>query len=254
MVRVILLIATVCSVVGISLAQTPGSPVSLPPQPAVASPAAVGGPPPFPIAPQRVPLSAEPATNPVVNVWDAFPGAIEPPGTHHVRTNASGAPVHTFNLRPVVTNEAALTNDLSQVETREKALQQEMKQVNDQEGILKVSLIRDSRALVGIVTNFVPQDEEGKKLKARMEALVKELKDTQAAYQKKLEADPVYKAARAKVDNEQAELKALRERREKLLADIRSASAHAWQLKALKSDKQKENVQAPTGETKGGGE
>lgn len=255
MARVFLLIAAVCSVAVLSFAQTPGASI-LPPQAVTASPAAVGagGPPSFPAAPQRVPLSAELATNPVVNVWDAYPGAVEPPGTHHVKTNASGVPVHTFNLRPVVANEAALTNDLLQVEAREKALQHEMKQVNDQEGILKVSFIRDTRALVGIATNFVPQDDEGKKLKARMEALVKELKDTQAAYQKKLEADPVYKAARAKVDSEQAELKALLERREKLLADIRSVSAQTWQLKALRNERQKENIQAPTGETKGGGE
>lgn len=155
-------------------------------------------------------------TNAAVDVWNKFSSAVELPGSHSLTTNASGVLVHHFNMQPVVTNMTALTNDLPQLEQKQAALEQEMKTLPQRESILRASWIQDCKIMANIVTNFVPADAEGKKIKERMDEIEKELKHLRVEFKKRLDADPEFQKAKAKMDEDAAAVKAVQDRKSKL--------------------------------------
>jgi len=187
-------------------------------------------------------------TNAKVDVLANLSSALLMPGSHTLTTNASGAQVHHFNLQPVVTNMTALTNDLPQLEQKQAVLDQEMKSLPGRERILRESWIQDYKIVANIVSNFVPADAEGKKMKVRMVELEKELNQLRVEFQKKLETDSEYRKAMAKQTEDAAAVKVLQDRRSKIREERSTLLSQIWVINELK--RRELNKQAATNEPK----
>jgi len=175
-----------------------------------------------------------PPTNAMVDVWGNIAPAIELPGSHHLTTNASGTLVHTFNIQPVVTNMTVLTNDLLQLEQKLAPLDQEMKALPPKERILRAAWLQDNQIIANIVTNFVPADAEGQKIKARMNEIEKELKQLRGEIKKRLEVDPEFQKAKAKLDEDAATLKDIQDRKTKMREESSALRGQIWAINELK--------------------
>jgi DNA repair exonuclease SbcCD ATPase subunit len=228
---------------GLAAQETPAEPFVMPP-------------PPLPVitssAVRVSSTNAVSATNEAVNVWKAFPGAVEAPGTHHLVTNASGAVVHQFNMTPVVTNLTVLTNALPEVAKKAAELDKEMKELPQRLNLLREAYLQDGKRLTNISTNFVPKDVEGQKIKARIEALEAELKPLREEIKKRLLLDPEYKKAKAKLDEDAAAFKALQDRRDKIREERGALSPQLYQINELRRRELSKRVQKdePKTETK----
>lgn len=228
---------------GFSAQETPAEPVVMPP-------------PPLPVitasAVRASATNAVPATNEAVNVWNAFPGAVEAPGTHHLVTNASGAVVHQFSMRPVVTNMSVLTNALPEIERKAAELDKEMKELPQRANLLREAYLQDGKRLANICTNFVPKDVDGQKIKARIDALEAEIRPLREEIKKRLLADPEYKKAKAKLDEDAEAFKALQDRRAKIREDRGALSPQLYQINELRRRELSKPVQKdePKTETK----
>jgi hypothetical protein len=177
-----------------------------------------------------------PTTNAAVtDVWSGLTAAAEPPGAHRVTTNANGELVHHFSMQPVVTNSAALTNLLSMAEQRQSALDAEMKGMPMKDAPLRRAMMENYNTLVNIATNYVPEGAEGKKLVERIAVVEKELKDLRGQLVKYLETDPAYVQAKAKLDANTVEFKAIQERKQKLREERTAVAAELMQLRSLEA-------------------
>lgn len=198
------------------------------------------------------PDAAKPNTNTISNVWDTFPGAVEAPGAVHVSTNANGLIVHSFSMHPVATNMAVFTNDLAQIEMKQAAMEKELADLTQREVPLKRAVMADHKAMSAIVTNFVPTDAEGKKLKQRMVELVAEMKAVGAQLQKLQESDPAFLKVKIQMDADDKALKDVLDRKNDIGAQQAAINATVWQAKKLEAEKQKTSQQAPPAVPKSG--
>lgn len=155
------------------------------------------------------------------------------PGTHTVATNQLGVPVHRFFMQPVVTNMTLLTNDLHWAEQRGAELEREVGSIPLRERQLREEVLRSRSALMNVATNFVPADDGGKDLKAKIEKLGKELQALSADYRRLLEADPAYKQAKARVDADVEAYRVFRERKGALREERRQVMAELQRIHLL---------------------
>lgn len=163
-----------------------------------------------------------------------LPG-VQLPGAHEMATNKEGKVIHRFRMQAVVTNMPAMTNALATAEERQTVLSKEIQQLLLDEMPIRRALMDERKAMMNVATNFVPQDEEGKRLMEQMAAAEKALKDLRAQYVKKLAADPAYAKAKANMDANQEALKALQSRKAKLREEVNRLGVEIKQLKALET-------------------
>lgn len=162
------------------------------------------------------------------------PGVVLPPD--QVSTNEAGRPVHHFSLRPVVTNVAAATNDLAVLRERRVKIEGEIKDILDRQKPLKPMMIEDYHIMTGFPTNYVPQDEEGRKIKVRITELEGELGRLRGQLEKRMLDDPAYKAAKSKTDAHTREWQDIGKRKDELRKEHDSVVGQIWQLEKLTSD------------------
>ena len=195
----------------------------VPPLPAMASPAV------------KVAVTNDaPVTNDMNNVWSKYPSAVEAPGTHHLVTNAAGVSVHQFNMQPVVTNLTVLTNDLPAIQRKMAAFEQEMKDLPQRANILREAWLQDTKIMANICSNFVPADVAGQTIKARIDALEKELKPLREEMKKRLLADAEYIKAKAKMDEDAAAFKAIADRKAKIREERGALAPQLYQINELR--------------------
>jgi len=184
-----------------------------------------------------------PYTNaPAPDVWNALSTAVEPPGSSWVTTNADGKVMTHFAMQPVVTNMTALTNALPSVEERQAGLEKEIQSIVKDEMTLRRSAMTDYSTLMNIATNFVPEGAEGKRLMDRIAETEKELKELRTQFMKKLEADPAYAQAKARMEADTAELKTIQTRKTKLREDRNALTVEMIQIKALEKKEESKKV------------
>lgn len=190
----------------------------------------------------RPTLSNAPSATPppkLVDAWKDFASAAELPGMHHLVTNSDGSVVHQFNMHPVVTNMAALTNDLPKLARQNAELEEEMKAALAKEAPLKVSLRDDFQAYMKIATNSAPVDDEDKQLRARAAELESQLADVHAKLQKKLETNPEFQKAKAKVESDRDGMKAIQKRKSEIVGERGDINVKVWKINQLMAQEQK---------------
>jgi len=175
----------------------------------------------------------------LVDAWKDFASAAELPGMHHLVTNSDGSVVHQFNMHPVVTNMAALTNDLPKLARQNAELEEEMKAALAKEAPLKVSLRDDFQAYMKIATNSAPVDDEDKQLRARAAELESQLADVHAKLQKKLETNPEFQKAKAKVESDRDGMKAIQKRKSEIVGERGDINVKVWKINQLMAQEQK---------------
>jgi hypothetical protein len=162
---------------------------------------------------------------------DVTPGIALPPVT--ASTNQEGVTVHRFSMTAVVTNTATATNELAVLRQKLVKIDDEIKQVLTRQTPLKPVMNQDYRTMIAFSTNYVPKDEEGMKIKARVTELETELKDLRGKLQTKMMDDPVYKEAKRKVDANRQEWVDIAKRKEELRLERTEVGAKIWQLQQL---------------------
>lgn len=209
------------SVVALALAQTPPLPPPLPKAPPVAAPEAG--------------QTNRPAVAPIVPnaFWKELSGAAEMPGAHHLVTNSDGKVMVQYNMHPVVTNMAALTNELPELEKQNQQLQSEMDALLAKDAPLRAAVREGATALSAIATNTASADDEEKKLRARLDELGAQIKEVQSQLQKKLDAKPEFQKAKTKFDEDQAAYKALVEKKKELMERRGPIQMKIWKIKQL---------------------
>ncbi len=159
------------------------------------------------------------------------PGIAVPPVT--VSTNQDGVAVHRFAMTAVVTNITTATNELAVLRLKMVKIDDEIKQVLTRQTPLKPVMNQDYRTMIAFSTNYVPKDEEGLKIKARVTELETELNDLRGKLQAKMMDDPVYKEAKSKVDANRREWIDIAKRKEELRLERTEVGAKIWQLQKL---------------------
>jgi len=166
------------------------------------------------------------------------PGVAFPPVS--VTTNKDGVPVHHFSLTPVVTNVVATSNDIARLTARLAEIDAEFKQVSTNAVPLKTVMRENFSVMAGIVTNYVPLDDEGKQIKARVVVLEAELKELRQKLEKRMMEDPAYQKVKENLDAGRTQIKELEQRREALRSERSATASKIWQLQTLTERAEKE--------------
>jgi predicted nucleic acid-binding Zn-ribbon protein len=148
-------------------------------------------------------------------------------------TNKAGVSVHQFAMHPAITNLDAATNQVVQLRKRMSELEDEAKALAARRQAMRPSLNSDQRFLSSFATNYVPKDDEGKKLKARITAAEAELKTLHDELDRRMAEDPEFKAAKSKVDSNRIEWVNCEKRGEDLRRERVEVGGKIWQLQKL---------------------
>ena len=98
---------------------------------------------------------------------------------------------------------------------------------------LKPAMNKDYRALATFPTNYVPRDEEGKQIKARVAQLEIELKDLRGQIEKRMVDDSVYKETKSKVDADKQEWLDIEKRKGELMKERTEVAGKYWKLQQM---------------------
>ena len=158
------------------------------------------------------------------------PGLVYPV---NVATNTAGVPVYQFSMKPTVTNMVAATNDLALLKAQLAEIEAEAKKNSEHGGELRESMKTGYLETISVVTNFVVQNPEGKKLNDRITALEAELKSLKQELQKKLDEDEAYKKLKAKSESERVAFKKVEENKAELRKKRVEVSTRVLQLQAV---------------------
>ena len=141
--------------------------------------------------------------------------------------------------QPAITNLATATNDLALLRQQLVKIDDEIKQVLARQTPLKPVMSQDYRTMTTFPTDYVPQDDEGKKIKARMTEVETELKDLRGRLEAKMVEDPAYKELKSKVDTHKAEWIAIDKRKNELRQERSEVGGKIWQLQKLTEEAEK---------------
>jgi chromosome segregation ATPase len=166
------------------------------------------------------------------------PGVAFPPVS--VGTNKAGVPVHRFAMTPVITNINMATNDIARLTARLAEIDAGFKDVATNALPLKTVMRENFAAMAGVVTNYVPRDDEGKKIKERVVVLEAELKGLRQQLEKRMFEDPAYQQVKEKLDAGRQQIKKLEERQTALRSERSAVASQVWQLQTLIERAEKE--------------
>jgi chromosome segregation ATPase len=153
-----------------------------------------------------------------------------PPPT--ITTNADGKLAYHFSMMPVVRNMGAATNDLARLKARLEDIDAQLKTGVLRGNTYRADIKTNFVVITGVMTNFVVQNEEGKKLHARIQALETELKAARAELDSKLGEDPVFKAAKSKMESDRKGFKSTADQIEALRKERLTVDGQLYQLRA----------------------